>query len=160
MQSIEYHTAVCMLLELDRVFGPHYWTNVIEDDIPFIGLIEQTNMVGPEHYGGRRLLYIANYLEPGDPLLALSPDELLAAYEPGLRLVTPEFDRSWVRNLWVFREPAAQPVVTPGYRVRMPPLNTGVRGLVLANTTQIYPEDRGTNYSVELADRAVEALGL
>jgi hypothetical protein len=40
----------------------------------------------------------------------------------------------------------------------MPALNTGVPGLVLANTTQIYPEDRGTNYSVRLADEAVAAL--
>ena len=29
--------------------------------LPFIGLIEQTNLIGPEHYGGRRFLYVANY---------------------------------------------------------------------------------------------------
>jgi protoporphyrinogen oxidase len=156
--DIKYQTALCALVELDRQFGRFYWTNIADDRLPFIGLIEQTNLIGPEHYGGRRLLYIANYLEPGDPLLALEPEQLLDAYEPGLRLVNPEFDRSWVRNVWVFREPAAQPVVTLGYRERMPPLETGAPGLVLANTTQIYPEDRGTNYSVELADRAVLAL--
>ena len=32
-------------------------------------------------------------------------------------------------------------------------LDTGVPGLILANTTQIYPEDRGTNYSVDLGNR-------
>jgi protoporphyrinogen oxidase len=156
--DINYQTAVCALVELDRQFGRFYWTNIADDRLPFIGLIEQTNLIGPERYGGRRLLYIANYVEPGDSLLALEPEQLLDAYEPGLRLVNPEFDRSWVRNLWVFREPAAQPVVTLGYPARMPPLETGAAGLVLANTTQIYPEDRGTNYSVELADRAVAAL--
>ena len=31
-------------------------------------------------------------------------------------------------------------------------------GLVLANTTQIYPEDRGTNYSVRLGEDAARAL--
>ena len=30
--------------------------------------------------------------------------------------------------------------------------------LVLANTTQIYPEDRGTNYSVRLGTRAAKVL--
>ena len=30
------------------------------------------------------------------------------------------------------------------------PLTTPIKGLYLANTTQIYPEDRGTNYSVRL----------
>ena len=32
--------------------------------------------------------------------------------------------------------------------------STGVPGLVLANTTQVYPEDRGTNYAVRLGDDA------
>ena len=48
--------------------------------------------------------------------------------------------------------------MTVGYHERIPPLDTGVPGLVLANTTQIYPEDRGTNYSVRLGGQAAEAL--
>ncbi|MEA2472442.1 MAG: hypothetical protein QOE06_357, partial [Thermoleophilaceae bacterium] len=56
------------------------------------------------------------------------------------------------------REPAAQPIVPTGYVHRIPPLRTPVDGLVLANTTQIYPEDRGTNYSVRLGGDAVTAL--
>jgi hypothetical protein len=29
---------------------------------------------------------------------------------------------------------------------------------VLANTTQVYPEDRGTNYAVRLGEQAAAAL--
>jgi protoporphyrinogen oxidase len=158
LRSIEYHEALCMLLELDRRFSDFYWTNVADPEIPFVGLVEQTNLVPEERYGGRRFLYIANYVERGDPLLRLSPEELLDRYEPGLRRVNPGFERGWVRSLWSFREPAAQPVVTVGYGDRIPSLDTGVRGLVLANTTQIYPEDRGTNYSVRLGGEAAQAL--
>jgi protoporphyrinogen oxidase len=158
VRSVEYHEALCMLIELDRRFSDFYWTNIADPEIPFVGLIEQTNFVEPDRYGGRHFLYVANYLERSDPLLRLTVDELLAAYEPGLRRVNPAFDRDWVRRLWVFREPAAQPVVTVGYQDRIPALETGVPGLVLANTTQIYPEDRGTNYSVRLGDQAAEAL--
>ncbi len=158
LRSIEYHTALCMLLELDRPLSSFYWTNVADRDLPFVGLIEQTNFVEPERYGGRRFLYVANYLAPGDPLLELAQDELLARYEPGLKKVNAGFSRDWIRETWVFREPAAQPVVTVGYRERIPPHQTGVPGLLLANTTQIYPEDRGTNYSVRLGSRAAELL--
>ncbi len=154
----EYHTALCLLLELDRQFSPFYWTNIADADLPFVGLIEHTNLIGPARYDGRRFLYVANYLAPGDPLLRLEPDALLAVYEPGLRKVNPGFSRDWVRARWLFREPAAQPIVTPGYRDEIPPLRTPVPGLVLANTTQIYPEDRGTNYSVRLGDQAAEAV--
>ena len=39
------------------------------------------------------------------------------------------------------------------YTQRIPELRTPIKGLYLANTTQIYPEDRGTNYSVRLVKR-------
>jgi protoporphyrinogen oxidase len=158
LETIEYHTAVCLLLELDRQFSPYYWTNIADPQVEFVGLVEHTNFVEPERYGGRRFLYLANYVEPGHELLALDADELLARYEPSLRRVNPAFDRSWVRERWLFREPAAQPIVTVGYPDLIPPLQTGLPGLVLANTTQIYPEDRGTNYAVRLGDQAAAEL--
>jgi protoporphyrinogen oxidase len=158
LHEIEYHTALCLLLELDRRFSPYYWTNVADPELPFVGLVEHTNFVEPERYDGRRFLYVANYLAPGDELLGLDADALLDRYAPGLRKVNPGFDRSWVQQRWLHREPAAQPIVTVGYRERIPPLRTGVDHLVLANTTQIYPEDRGTNYAVRLGGDAAEVL--
>ena len=158
LRSVEYHAAICLLLELDRPFSPYYWTNIADPEFPFIGLIEHTNFVEPGRYGGRRFLYVANYKPHGHPLLDLGADGLLDAYEPFLRRVNPGFSRSWIRQRWLFREPAAQPVVTVGYQRRMPALDTGVPGLVLANTTQVYPEDRGTNYAVRLGGEAASAL--
>ena len=158
LDSIEYHTALCLVLELDRAFGPYYWTNIADESIPFVGLIEHTNFIEPERYGGRRFLYVANYLEPGHELLGLDADALIARYAPALRKVNPDFEPSWIQARWLYREPAAQPIVDRGYRRRIPPLDTGVPGLVLANTTQIYPEDRGTNYSVRLGGDAARTL--
>jgi protoporphyrinogen oxidase len=159
VRAAEYHTALCLLLELDRRFSPFYWTNIADTALEFVGLIEQTNLIAPERYGGRRFLYVANYVSPEDPLLGLEPDELLERYTPGLGRVNPAFERSWVRDRWLFREPAAQPIVTVGYPDRIPALRTPAAGLFLANTTQIYPEDRGTNYSVRLGEQAAEAVG-
>jgi protoporphyrinogen oxidase len=158
LRATEYHTALCLLLELDRRFSPFYWTNIADPAVPFVGLVEHTNFVDPMRYGGRRFLYVANYLAPGDPLLRLDADGLLDAYLPGLLKVRPDFSSDWIRGRWLHREPAAQPIVTVGYHRRIAPLQTGVPGLVLANTTQIYPEDRGTNYSVRLGSEAARAL--
>jgi protoporphyrinogen oxidase len=155
---IEYFAALCLLLELDRPFSPYYWTNVADRELPFVGLVEHTNFVEPERYGGRRFLYVANYLKHGHELLSLHADALLERYTPGLRAINPAFDRSWVRASWLHREPAAQPIVTVGYHERIPPLQTAVPGLVLANTTQVYPEDRGTNYAVRLGEEAARAV--
>jgi protoporphyrinogen oxidase len=157
-RGIEYHAALCLVLELDRTFHPFYWTNVVDEDLRFIGLIEHTNLVGADHYGGRHFLYVANYLPHGHELLDLDLDGLLSVYEPGLRKVNPAFSRGWIRESWLFREPAGQPVVLPNHPQRMPPYETGVAGLLLANTTQVYPDDRGTNYAVREADEVVAAL--
>jgi protoporphyrinogen oxidase len=158
LHSIEYFAALCLLLELDRQFSPFYWTNVADRELPFVGLIEHTNFVEPERYDGRRFLYVANYLEHGHPWLEHSADELLDVYEAGLKKVNPGFSRDWIKQSWLFREPAAQPIVTVGYHERIPPLQTGLPGLILANTTQVYPEDRGTNYAVRLGDDAAREL--
>ncbi|MGH2946199.1 MAG: NAD(P)/FAD-dependent oxidoreductase [Solirubrobacteraceae bacterium] len=156
--AIEYFAALCLLLELDRPFSRFYWTNVADRELPFVGLIEHTNFIEPERYGGRRFLYVANYLPRGHELLDLDADALLERYAPGLRRVNPAFDPAWVRRSWRHHEPAAQPIVTVGYRERIPPLRTAERGLVLANTTQVYPEDRGTNYAVRLGEQAAEVV--
>jgi protoporphyrinogen oxidase len=157
-ESIEYFAALCLLLELDRRFSPYYWTNVADRALPFVGLIEHTNFVEPERYGGRRFLYVANYLPHGHALLDLGAGELLDRYAAGLRAVNPAFSPGWVRRAWRFAEPAAQPIVTVGYAERIPTLRTPAAGLVLANTTQVYPEDRGTNYAVRLGEQAAFTL--
>jgi len=157
-RGIEYFAALCLLLELDRAFSPYYWTNVADRALPFVGLIEHTNFVEPGRYGGRRFLYVANYLPHGHELLTLDAEALLEHYAAGLRAVNPAFDRAWVRRSWLHVEPAAQPIVTVGYAGRIPPLRTPAANLVLANTTQVYPEDRGTNYAVRLGDQAATAV--
>ena len=81
LERIEYHTALCLLLELDRRFTPFYWTNIADPELPFVGLVEHTNFVEPERYDGRRFLYVANYLAPGDPLLELDADALIERYD-------------------------------------------------------------------------------
>jgi hypothetical protein len=35
---------------------------------------------------------------------------------------------------------------------------TGVQGLYLSNTTQVYPEDRGQNYSLLLGEKAARLM--
>ncbi len=158
LESIEYFTALCLLLELDRPLSNFYWTNVAEPDLPFVGVIEHTNFVEPERYGGRHFVYVANYLPAGHELLSLDAEELLRRYEPGLRRINLAFSAAWVRGMWLHREPAGQPIVTVGYRQRIPQLQTPVAGLMLANTTQVYPEDRGTNYAVRLGEQAAELM--
>jgi protoporphyrinogen oxidase len=157
LRVCEYYATVALLFEIDRPFTKYFWTNVI-DELPFIGLVEMTNFVPADRYDGRRFLYIANYLPRDHRLMELTLDELITVYDPGMRKVNPEWSREWIKQAWIFREPAAQPVVPIGYRSQMPGIDTGVPGLALTNTTQVFPQDRGTNYAIPLAEEAVSIV--
>ena len=153
LSGVEYMAAVLIILVLDRPLSRVYWLNVADRSIPFVGVIEQTNLIGPEHYGGKHIVYLSNYLTPDDRLYGLSHRELLDEYAPHLRKINPDFDASWVVNSFYHRVEAAQPVIGINYSQRIPDHRTPLRGLYLANTTQIYPEDRGTSYSVRIGRR-------
>lgn len=156
--SIRYLASLCLVLEMDRPFTDIYWLNISDPTIPFVGVIEQTNFVPAAWYGGRYPLYVTNYMSPDDPLFRKEKGEVLASYLPHLRKIQPEFREDWVKGVHLFREDGAQPIVTIHYSRLIPEHRTPVRGLYLANTSQIYPEDRGMNYSVRLGERAARLI--
>ncbi len=147
-----YQGAITMVLQSRRPLSNIYWLNIGDPTVPFTGVIEHTNLISPDHYQGWHLIYAGKYVDQDHPYLTMADDKLFEEYIPYLQRINPEFDRDWVENYWVFRERAAQPVITLHYSDRIPSLRTPLAGLYLANTSQIYPEDRGTNYSVRLGD--------
>jgi protoporphyrinogen oxidase len=158
LRKVNYQAALVLVLQVNRSLSPKYWLNVSDPSIPFVAAIEHTNYIPPETYGGKRLLYLSNYLSADNPLFRASKEEVIAAYCAGLRRINPAFDASWIEDSWLFRDPAGQPVVTLGYSKIIPAHRTPIAGLYLANTTQIYPEDRGMNYSVRLGQTIAKVV--
>ena len=150
MNAAKYMAAVLVILKMKQSMSPIYWMNIADRTIPFVATIEHTNFISPDVYNGKRVMYISNYLDPSSPYFRMSRDELFNAYLPHLQKINPNFSPDWVEELWHFKEAAAQPIVPLNYSKQIPDYRTPLRNLYLANTTQIYPEDRGTNYSVRL----------
>lgn len=150
LRGVPYQAAVCLVLTLKQPLSRIYWLNISDPSMPFVAVVEHTNLVDPAVYGGKHIAYVSNYLSEGHPLMSLDDDALLAEYLPHLRRINPGFEPGWIEDCRVFREPAGQPIVTTHYSARVPEHRTPVANLYLANTTQIYPEDRGMNYSVRL----------
>jgi protoporphyrinogen oxidase len=152
LASLPYEGAMVLVLALDRSLAPSYWLSLADPEIPMVVAVEHTHFVPPEEYGGRHIIYFGRYLPADHPDFGLDAQALLTAYEPYIRRLNPRFDRSWVVNAWLFKDPYGQPVIEPGYSQRIPAHRTPIENLYLANTTQIYPEDRGVNYSVLLGE--------
>ena len=158
LNTLEYEAAMVVLLQLTHQLSEIYWLNIADPSLPFTGIIEHTNFLPPANYGGKHYVYLSKYLEADDALYRATDEEVLSQYLPHLQVINPDFDPSWVERSWVFRERAAQPIIPLHYSDSLPEHRTGLPGLYLANTTQIYPEDRGTNYSVRLGNQIAELV--
>jgi protoporphyrinogen oxidase len=156
---VRYQAAVVLLLVSKKSLSRIYWMNIADRSLPFVGIIEHTNYVPPDEYQGRHLIYVSNYIERDDPRFTMKADELFDLYLPHLKRVDPTFDNDWIEKKIVLRAEAGQPVITCDYSQRIPDHRTPLKGLYLANTLQIYPEDRGTNYSVRLGQTISRIVG-
>lgn len=153
-----YQAAVTVLLQSSQALSDIYWLNIGDPSVPFTGIIEHTNFIGPEHYQGSHLIYVSKYVDQDHPYLTMADEQVFAEYISHLTKINPAFDRSWIERYWVFRERAAQPIIGLNYSGRIPDHRTPLPGLYLANTAQIYPQDRGTNYSVRIGNVVAELV--
>ncbi len=150
LEGTRYQAVMCMILVLKHPLSHIYWLNIADRRIPFVAVIEQTNLIGPEHYGGKHVVYLSNYIAKDAALYQMSDEEVFRTYLPHLAKLNGAFDPSWIEEWHLFREDAAQPIITTNYSAKIPPLATPIEGLFMANNTQVYPEDRGQNYSIRI----------
>lgn len=160
LKQLKSMGAVVLIIALRRqLTRGHYWINIPKGKgFPFLALVEHTNFIDPGHYGNDHLLYCGDYLPPDHEYFSLSKEELLERFLPSLSRFNPEFDRSWVKDSWLFRAKYAQPVPPVSHSANIPSLKTPIPGLYWASMSQVYPWDRGTNYAVEIGRRAARLL--
>ncbi len=151
LRALKSMGAVVLIVSLDHQLTQYYWPNLPKEaGFPFLALVEHTNYVGAEHFGGDRIIYCGDYLETDHEYFRLSKEELLERFLPAFTRFNPAFDRSWVKDAWLWKTVYAQPVPDLNHSQNIPSLRTPVSGLYFASMSQVYPWDRGTNFAVEI----------
>ena len=153
--------AVVMVLALKQRLSEegYYWYNLPKSaGYPFLALVEHTNYVPAEKFGGEHIVYAGDYLEPEHEYFSLSKAELLERFLPTLSKFNPRFHPGWVRKSWLFRTAYAQPVPLLNHSRNIPAIETPIEGLYFASMSQVYPWDRGTNFAVEIGRRAARLM--
>jgi protoporphyrinogen oxidase len=159
--SMQSMGAVVMVLALRQALSTqgYYWFNMPKSaGFPFLILVEHTNFVPPEQFGGDHILYIGDYLDTNHEYFNLTQEELQARFLPHLKRINPEFSPDWVRKSWLFRTTYAQPVPLVNHSKNIPDIRTPIAGLYFASMSQVYPWDRGTNFAIELGRRAASLM--
>jgi protoporphyrinogen oxidase len=149
LKRIKYQAINCMILNVKGQVSPFYWLNVVDDGISFAGCIEHTNLV-PVNVYGAHLIYLFNYLPVEHKIYQMEENAVFKLYTDDLKKVFPDFNRDLVNDWQLARNPYATPVYDGVYSEKIPPMQI-TPDIYLANTSQVYPEDRNTNNGIRLA---------
>lgn len=147
LQKIQYMHAVNIIVESDKPFFPkEYWISVSSAKSPIMAMIQHTNFISTKYYGGKHLLYAANYVDPGDKLFLEPEEKIKEHYIREIYKITP--NKPQMTDSFLFRAPFAQPLYDKVFIENKSDVQTPVKGLFTANLDTTYPYDRGTNYAV------------
>ena len=159
--EVDFQGAVCGLATMEESLLESYWLNVAHD-APFGALVEHTNFVDPERYGGDRLLYVAAYVQDdAEDLWRMDDDEVRETWLSEIESMFPDFDRETVSEFRIARNPRAAPIYERGYLDLVIPyhldaaVGEGVYYAGMASEAQ-YPErslNGGVVAGFEVADR-------
>ncbi len=156
-KRLQYLWATTLVVETDvPILKDTYWLSLCTETIPGLVLVQHTNYMDKEKYNGHHLLYIGNYIDDGDRLLSMSAEETLALYMPHLQKLHPSPFQ--IHKIYHFKAPYAQPIFDATFIQNRPDFVTSTPGFIIANLDMTYPYDRGTNYAVQLGNKAARMI--
>lgn len=158
--SLGAQVVVLMLRKSLSPNGGPYWYSLRKGHgKPFLALIDHAQFVPAEHFGGEHPVYVADYVDTAGGDWLRTDEELVGLALSRIRTVAPHIDEGDVNKSWVFREAYAQPVPIRNASALIPSLEVeGTDGLFHASLAHVYPWDRGTNYAIELGEKAAAAV--
>jgi protoporphyrinogen oxidase len=156
--SVDHYGAHVIVLSLKKSVTPAYWLSITDPGYPFLALVEHTNFMPSSEYDGQVLVYLGNYLPMDHRYFTQSDEETLKEFIPAVKRLNPDFEESWIKKFWVWKAPYAQPIVTLDYPTKLPPHETPIPNVLLANMAHVYPQDRGQNYSIRLGEKIAKML--
>ena len=158
LRNLEYLGVVCASMLTPAEFGGFYVTNLLDESLPFTGLIEMSALVDRQQFGGRTLLYMPKYLSGDDPLFQSTDQEIRQLFLGALERMFPQFKARQADTFQVARNRHVFPVPVLGYSSVAPPVTTSVPGVSLLNSAQIINGTLNVNETVLLAEKGVRQL--
>lgn len=157
--KLEGFGAINLVMRLKNKFlkDNTYWLNICDKNSPIMAVVEHTNFMDSKYYGSEHLIYVANYFPPNHPYFKISDSELLKKYDPYLKKINSDYRKDLI-GYTVFKTPFAQPLIPMDYSKLIPKVVTPLKNIYLSNIQQVYPWDRGTNYSVEEGRKVAEIM--
>ncbi|SIQ10338.1 UDP-galactopyranose mutase [Rhizobium sp. RU35A] len=145
---------VCLLFKLKTSVSRNFWVNIVDETIDIPGIIEFSNLRPVQD----TVVYVPYYMPTSQPKWQWSDDQFIDEAFGYIRKVNPAIAPSDLLEAKVGRLKYAQPVCEPNFYAKLPPIQTPITGLQIADTCYYYPEDRGIAESIRYGRRMAEAV--
>ncbi|MCB1616914.1 MAG: NAD(P)/FAD-dependent oxidoreductase [Pseudomonadales bacterium] len=146
LNAIKNVGVVCIIMKLSQRFSPYFWLNINHPGIGMPGIIEYSNLNPLD----RHILYVPYYMPQNNEKWQWSDEQFRDEIIAGFRVMNSGFDEGWIESFHVSRCYHAQPVCTPEYLSKLPPMKSTVEGFYMADTSYYYPQDRSITESVKV----------
>ena len=146
----------CLVFKLNKSVTPHFWLNISEADIEIPGLIEFSNLRPTEDV----IVFVPYYMPTTHAKFGWPDNEQIDEAFGYMMRINPGLSRENILGVKVARLKHAQPICEPGFAAKIPPIQTPIDGLQIADTCFYYPEDRGISESVRVGREMAEHLGV
>jgi protoporphyrinogen oxidase len=153
--AIDNIGVICVIFKLSRSVSPHFWVNIIEPDIEIPGIIEFSNL---RSIGRDSIVYVPYYMPVTNRKFSWPDQDLLSEAFACLQRIDLSLSKDHIIATKVARLRHGQPICEPGFASKIPPVQTPIQGLQIADTCYYYPEDRGIAESVRLGSAMAESI--
>jgi protoporphyrinogen oxidase len=134
--------------------------NIADPGFPFGGIIEHTELVPAQEYGGRHIVYLSRYFAASDDLAKLSPKAIEGVMLEGLKKVYPKLLAEDILKVHVFSSRTAAVVCDLNFSQKVPQCRSPFQGLYVAGMPHVYPDERSCNNSIRVAAEACRVMGI
>lgn len=153
-RQLTYLGVICLSLVLRKPLSPYYVTNITDASIPMTAVIEMTNIVPPQQFGGSHLIYLPKYLPSAAEGWDESDDQLYQRFTTALQQMHPGFNQSQDVLAWrIARARQVMAIPTLDYSNNLAAICTSIPGLYALNSAQIVGGTLNVNETIELAEQ-------
>jgi protoporphyrinogen oxidase len=131
---------------LRRSVTRNFWVNIIDKAFEIPGIVEFSNL----RPTGDTIVYVPYYMPTTHPKWLMDDAYFKKEAFGYLKRINPAITDSDFIDVHVSRLRHAQPICPPGFLSMIPPVETPITGLQIADTCFYYPEDRGIAESVRM----------
>jgi len=146
-KAIKNVAVVCVIVKLRRPVSPYFWVNVNDEGMDIPGFVEYSNLRPMDN----SIVYIPFYMPQSLKKFNDSDILFINKVKSYLIKINPKLDTDDFIDMHVSRYLYSQPICTPKFLQQLPPIDCGIKGLKIADTSYYYPEDRGISESFNFA---------